>query len=223
MHTLNAFFVAEPNYHYNYSSCTGECDSICRCSRIENFQILSVYRENSPVRIVKTKIGSKPDRWGKNVHTPTVIQEYAIDRLFRIHRVYDTSLWTMDSGNGYYGEEITSVSFDNEDAFMAEVNYMLTLTDELDIIKYVLTREYSFLIDAVEKSSSVEIITMEPETLFHNQDYMVRVKRYEVDDYVMPPKHVPIAVIYRGKNLIDGYHRVGKMMGNGPQLFINIT
>ncbi|QDJ96317.1 hypothetical protein Xoosp13_130 [Xanthomonas phage Xoo-sp13] len=218
-HTLKSYLRIEPSYDYDRTGSDNE-----RSSRIANVVVGPVPRKEFPVDIVKVPLGKNPTQWGLPKHVPTLMEKYAIDRLFRMHKVYDSTKWTVDVTRGYYGDEIGDVSFNGKSDFLEDVDNMLKLQqDSLAIVKFVLLREYSYLIDAVRDATGFGLIWIDPGDLRHNNDYMTRVKRFEVDDYEIADIDLPIGVVYQGKFLVDGYHRAAKIGPGETRPFINLT
>lgn len=207
-------------YDYDRTSCIGCGDDYCRCTRIVDTRVTSV---GLPLDMVVVR-HQKANSWDYDKPiTLSVMQRYAIDRLFRIHRFYDTSLWEVNVVGGYYGEEVEGCRLESDkrwSAFVTDVQQMLAMDTDIEIVRHVLTGEYSYIHESFDDATHAEIISINGDRLRRQDGHFSRVKRNEIDDYQMDDS-LPIGVVYKGERLIDGYHRLAKA-GSGELDFINI-
>lgn len=217
------FYVEMPNWlytlEYDYeesktceeSSCREE--GICRCGTIENTTITEVGITQSEITI---KIDGKNKR--KIIYKRSKIDKYCIDRLLHIHNVYDKESYELGICNGYYGEEICSATFCNEKNLLKDIEEMLQMTD-IEKIKFVLHKEYNYLLPEVEQTKYVKIEYRDIDLLVANNTYLSRVKKEDI--FLTSDTSLPQGIVV-GNRLIDGYHRVSKniMLGNNTCKFI---
>lgn len=185
------------------------CDSICRCGRIENARVTGVSLSPGMFTVFEDKLTKH-----KEPHTRKVvvkfsdIEAYCVDRLLRIHKAYELSSYTPRICGGYYGEETNGADFDGGDALVDDVSKLVNMSTDIEKVKFVLTREYSFLLDRIKDTTEVSIETITPKSLFKNDDYAMRVKNqkkpYEFAE------GVPVGVVHDGR-LIDGYNRFASL------------
>lgn len=119
------------------------CDIICRCSTINNVRIISL---NDPITI--------------NNYPISAMNNYCIGRLLSIHGSYNINNYEVNTCSGYYGEEIRDVSFTYIHELTRDVTAMLALDNDLEKLKYVLLKEYSFLPDYFDAVTGVFILEL---------------------------------------------------------------
>ncbi len=137
----------ECDYQYN---CEAEgCDSICRCGKIKNLTITNLNFGLKDLHINKF-YKDKANRKRSKPYNKTPIESYCFDRLMRIYKTYDKSLYELLTGGGYYGEEVDGFQFENMDSFCKSVGKVLSLDNEIDKIKYVLNEDYSYVLDVFD-------------------------------------------------------------------------
>jgi hypothetical protein len=169
-------------------------DSICRCGTIENAHVDEVnFGELS--KYLKEKI----IKLGYKI---SEIKEYCIDRVFAINRdkIIDGNNYSVGVCCGYYGQEIDGVSVYL--GFMAEELYKVMSVDDLFAVREILLMEYGHLIFDIK---TVKVVEIEYKKLkIGNIDYPKKLNRQRIEEY---RGSGGIIGIYRGKRLIDGYHR----------------
>lgn len=196
-------------YEYDYTQCTENCDSICRCKKIVNERVTKVDLSQSFVYFT-CKYHDAAGKVREKDYKPTLIEQYCIDRLARIYKLYKPESWDVLTCGGYYGEEIDRVELNNPGPFIDALRNMFACTTDLEQVQFVLKAEYAHLLDVVEFSTNCRIAEIDIETLTRQDDYFARVKRHEIDDYKINTA-VPVCVTRHGTRLIDGYHRVAKL------------
>lgn len=177
-------------YHCTYDD-EDSCDSICRCSTIENIEIKKI----EPMHYLAKYCMSK-----------NKITEYCLERLFCHHKLYDVDNWTYSIDPGYYGEElgpITLYSSNKKQEIINTVEKFLGSSD-IDNIKYLLTLEYGYLIKNYNSCKIISININEIE----KPDIVVKYEKYFDTEY--KKRTLPIALCEkRGPlyKIIDGHHR----------------
>ena len=192
----NLRYFVEIEYDTDRSNCN--CEGMCRCSRIVNAKITSVSLDSIFKQLSE----------GKNK-----IDQYVIDRAIRIHKLYDTSLYSISIKDSYYGQEIGSVDLSMTTASKCEkdIKRITNLKNITEKVKAILTLEYGYLLDSL-KHKTFNFITIEKDQLlFGQRDHYIRLEKDIVDQY---KNHtLPCGVIIKDcetqdrYRLIDGYHR----------------
>lgn len=189
------------DYDYERSSC--HCDAYengdyCRCTTIERTWIDKVN-----VHDVVNELYRKHSR------TDSYIDEYCFDRICYAFKIYDKDFYEVETGGGYYGEEVYGVYFENEEKIFNAYYEVLDLNTVLEKIQYCLKLEYNYLIDCVESAASAVIIEVSPNNIRLPQtEYFIKVDKNVIEEY--KDRDLPIAVCIRDGSkyrLIDGYHR----------------
>jgi hypothetical protein len=185
------------DYDYDRSGCT--CDEdICRCTTIEDRWI-----NNIDVNQVKSKL------YNQHKTQNSIINEYCFDRICHIFKIYDKDCYEIEVVNGYYGEEIEGIWFNNEEEVFNAYNKLCQLDSDIEKIKYCLELEYGYLIDSVKSAVKMKLIDVSPNEIYLPQmEYFKRIDKDVVDAYKRTA--LPIGVCVKNDNhykLIDGYHR----------------
>lgn len=196
-------------------NCT--CVGPCRCSVISSVEIEKIYLLD-PESVVNLSYQDVKTKRAKR-YTATTIERYAIDRLVRIHKLYDPSYWTADISNGYYGQEVIGFTFDGEREFLKDVASIFKLPTEFDIVKFVLQKEYKHLLPVIDDAVGIELVELDTASLFRQNEYFSRIKN-EDSNYEFA-KNVPVGIAYNRTRILDGYHRLASL-GSGMHTFINI-
>lgn len=189
------------DYDYNISDCTCDAESeseICRCTTIEK-----VWIEKINIKEVVDELYRKHSR------TESCIDKYCFDRICYAFEIYDKDSYEIETGGGYYGEEVYGIWFENEEKIFDAYYEMLALNTVLEKIQYCLKLEYGYLIDCVESAASAVIIEVSPNNIRPSQkEYFAKVDKNVIEEY--KDRKLPIAVCVKDDNryrLIDGYHR----------------
>lgn len=185
------------DYDYERSEC--HCnDDYCRCTTIEHTWI-----DKINVRDVVDELYRKHSR------TDSDIDEYCFDRICYAFKIYDKDFYEVETGGGYYGEEVYGVYFENEEKIFNAYYEMLALNTNIEKIKYCLKLEYHYLLDCVETASLAHIVRMPPNNIHLPQtEYFIKLENNVIEEY--KNRKLPIAVCIRDEGkyrLIDGYHR----------------
>lgn len=216
---ITVFSYGVEDYEYDRTSCTGRCDDYCRCTRIIDAQVKKIGAPLSSVYLRTKKVDAGYWESG-TVRVQSVIEQYAIDRLFRIHKLYDTDNWELKISGGYYGEECDgSQPLDHvRNAFERDVLACLDMP-LLDVVKFLLEKEYDTMHKSIEHVTHAEIVELDPRGLTRQEEHFSRAKREAKDSYGLTDG-IPVGIVYEGSRLIDGYHRTSLV--SGPQSYINI-
>jgi len=186
---------------YDRTSCTG-CEDYCRCAKIINAEIESL---NINEFLSNFLDDSAP-----------AILNYCIDRIVRLAKISKDS-FEINVAQGYYGEEIDSVTLDSGIVKKLYKN-IVKLKDLLGIqkIKHVLTLEYGYLLDSIKWLDNYKIEEIWLNEISYNDDYRKKVdisENYYDKDFTLPRG----IFIKKGDQykLIDGYHRTLKAKSIG--------
>jgi hypothetical protein len=205
-------------YDYDRDCDRAGCDSICRCGRFSNVRASNVSLAPDHISVEEQYV----DRAGKNrKRTSTVsrIERYCIDRLMRVHKAYDTSLYEAHISGGYYGEEIVGASFENERAMLSDIQEMLNLGSDAEKVKFALHAEYASLLDVIQDLQGVMTEMVDLKKMVRNDAYAERLKR-DYSGYNFGAEDLPVGVALRiagGIRIIDGYHRLTALLADGKK------
>lgn len=190
------------DYDYERSRCTCkayERGDYCRCTTIKHAWI-----DDVNVNEVVRKLYETHSR------TDSDIDEYCFDRICYVFKIYDKDYYEIETGGGYYGEEVYGVYFENEEKIYNAYYEMLALRADIEKIKYCLKLEYNYLIDCVETTDFAYIIEVSPNDIRPPQtEYFIKLANYAIEEY--KNRNLPIAVCIKDGSkyrLIDGYHRL---------------
>jgi hypothetical protein len=206
---FNARWSAEYDYDYVRDCSTYGCDSICRCGRYENLRVTAVTPSVANFEIERP-YKDKAGRTRKKAYAVSTIESYCIDRLLRIFKAYDPSLYTVSTSSGYYGEEIDGIHFDQPLALCTAVQQVLLLEKDVDKVKFVLQQEYQFLLPQVKAASRVDVRVVELSQVGLNEEYASRLKKDALAQTYAFADEVPVGILRKvtgGFMLVDGYHR----------------
>lgn len=191
----------EVEYDYERSGC--HCDAYetgdyCRCTTIERAWVEEIYISSVVSKLYK-----------KFCREHSEINEYCFDRICHALRIYDKDLYEVETGGGYYGEEVYGVYFDNEEMIYTACTVMLGLSSDIEKIKYVLNMEYGYLIDRVAGTTSAVIQEVDTKKInLPQQEYFIKLSKEVIEEY--KDRKLPVAVCIKNENkyiLVDGYHR----------------
>ena len=185
------------DYDYERSGCT--CDDWpCRCTTIEHSWI-----DNINVNDVIKKLYDTHSR------TNSDIDEYCFDRICSAFKIYDKDYYEIETRNGYYGEEVGGIYFENEEKIFNSYYEVIALKTNIEKIKYCLNLEYGYLINSVESANLVHVLRVSPRDIYIPQtEYFIKLEKNVIEEY--KDRKLPVAVCVRdGDNyrLVDGYHR----------------
>jgi len=199
-------FDIDTDYSYG---CNGECDYVCRCSKISKAEIVYIYL----VRVAKEiahQLGIK-----KSSKEYRLII-YVINRILCGLGLHDPKHWGVRITTGYYGEEIDSVHLKDTVLVKALEEHLAALLPLIESGKYtplveqLLVLEYGYLLESLQGTEwTIEMIS--PKDIVLNEEYYRKIKldkelqrQYEEWPYIMG------AIVDLGNGhyrLIDGFHR----------------
>lgn len=191
----------EVEYDYERSGC--HCDAYetgdyCRCTTIERAWVEEIYISSVVSKLYK-----------KFCREHSELNEYCFDRICHALRIYDKDLYEVETGGGYYGEEVYGVYFDNEEQIFDACAVMLGLSSDIEKIKYVLNMEYGYLIDRVADTTSAYSQEVDTKKITLPQtEYFIKLSKEVIDEY--KNRKLPVAVCVKNEDkyiLVDGYHR----------------
>ena len=187
----------EVEYDYERSGC--HCnDYICRCTTIERAWVEEIFISSVVNKLYK-----------KFCKEHSEINEYCFDRICHALRIYDKDLYEVETGGGYYGEEVYGVYFDNEEQIFNAYAALTDLSSDIEKIKFVLNMEYGYLIDRVANTTSATIQKVDSKKIIlPQQEYFIKLSKEVIEDY--KDRKLPVAVCIKNEDkyiLIDGYHR----------------
>ena len=185
------------DYDYERSEC--HCnDEYCRCTTIEHAWVDKI----NVHKVIE-------ELYRRHSRTDSDIDKYCFDRICYAFNIYDKDYYEVETGSGYYGEEVYGVYFENERNIFEAYYEMLAKNTVLEKIQYCLKREYGYLIDCVKSATNASIIKVSPNDICLPQtEYFIKLKSKVIEEY--KDRDLPIAVCIKDGNkyrLIDGYHR----------------
>ena len=198
--------VNEINYEYSYDCEANNCDSICRCGRMEDVYI----KPNSidEEQVIDGIINNIFSTINKKILLDNEILEYCIERILRRCNLGDESNYYVDYGPSYYGDEINCVSLQNIGILSNKIAMMFSKSP-LELIKFVLEDEYGYLIESVEKAKNCFIkIVSSNKLVIPNKRYSNKLDSKKIEKY--KDYKYPIGIYvknYKKYKVIDGYHR----------------
>lgn len=184
-------------YDYERSEC--HCnDDYCRCTTIEHAWVDKI----NVHKVIE-------ELYRRHSRTDSDVDKYCFDRICYAFNIYDKDYYEVETGYGYYGEEVYGVYFENERNIFEAYYEMLAKNTVLEKIQYCLKREYGYLIDCVKSATNASIIKVSPNDICLPQtEYFIKLKSKVIEEY--KDRDLPIAVCIKDGNkyrLIDGYHR----------------
>lgn len=200
LHQIDFKYVVGLDYHR--TSCDGECDYICRCSKIQDSRIESVN-----VHDVTTHIFENLDYDIKDT-----LLFYGINRILNSYKIWEAGCWNISVGAGYYGEEIDSVSLDynTSNKIQESINDFTKLKSTKEKIDFLLELEYGYVLDSIKSCQSYTIQTLNKSDIILGQDSYR--KKISKEDFYKDGNYEGIRAVVKNDGdkyrLIDGYHRV---------------
>jgi len=137
------------DYYYECQHGSSCCqDDYCRCGKIVDLVITKVPNEEI---IKELKSTLKPGKRPKPIWSD--IENYCIERLFVIHKLYKPEKYDIAIEGGYYGQELGDAYFAyNDDVkFYDDAREMLALNDN-DKIRFILNKEYGYISDDLKNT-----------------------------------------------------------------------
>lgn len=180
---------------FKYDDCFSKNHSEREIVGIENFDLIV------EVLIKETKKNLNP------------VQEYALDKIARIYKMYDIKKYDVETIWAYYGYEPDEVTFhdieivDNEIKKIINYNYT-------QIVEYLLVLEYKYILPKLQGLKwSVKKIAID-DIYAGNKEYLRKVDVDNPYDDVLNEhknylynKDMILGVVTAENRLWDGYHR----------------
>lgn len=186
-----------------------DCDPIHRCGTVSNVCVRPI-TSSLLHHVIVYEMPTKPRQRQKKVKLNN-IQAHCIDRLMHIHGCYDASKYDVRVSQGYYGQEISAVSFENKSALINDIIKVMNMGEGiLEPIKYVLDLEYATL-NGLSKVKRAEIRTLDIESVIRMFPSFGRIKRIEASD-TMVQFDLPLAVSIDDE-IVDGFNRLKAAVG----------
>lgn len=204
----NDFNYSGVEYDYDGKDCT---DPNCGCRHDDycrrNFYV-NLHIENISINGVRTHFLEKSLKKKGVIETKDdSFVEYCVDRLLRIHKVYLEDNWEINTGRGYYGDEVESITLGDFGDLRDKVKHIINLHPD-DRIEAILLEEYGHLIPAVKDRKWEQISVPTSLLVCGNEDYRKKVDGEIYKEWDTPELAIGIYVTDNGRyKLIDGYHR----------------
>ena len=191
-------YYVDYDYDYGNSNCTCHPDDYCRCSVITNCRITGVNMNELVKYFCDNAIEIQND-----------VDEYCVDRLLRHSDMADVNNYSVNISNGYYGQEIDGIVYDDIHGMSRKINNLVKMKD-INKIKYVLEKEYGYLLESLEGLTKVDVCEVSKKDLKVGMpSHYLRLKRSIIESYI---DYKGILGIYVRDNnqfrIIDGYHRL---------------
>ena len=186
-----------------------DCDYMHRCGTVSNVCVRPI-TSSLLNHVIVYELPTKPRQRQKQVKL-TDIQAYCIDRLMHIHGCYDASNYDVRVSQGYYGQEISAVEFENRSALIKDIVKLMDMGEGiLDPIRFVLELEYATL-NGLSKVKRAEIRTMDIQSVVTMFPSFGRIKRIEASDTTVH-FNLPLAVSIDDE-IVDGFNRLKAAVG----------
>lgn len=175
-----------------------------------------IYLEDNGDDVYKITMNHFDTEWIKN-HLFRVFKlkkrdlwaNFIIERVLLLHKVYDIDSWDVSIVRGYYGKEVNSASLKDGQEVIKEIEKLLAMKKESDIVRYLLEKEYGFVLYCLEDSTyTIEKIDVSG-VIFGKDSYFRKIDNSHYCDGVENFGLV-IKNNDRTYRLIDGYHRMAK-------------
>lgn len=205
-------------------------EGICRCYKITDVKIdvniveLSyfLYEKYYNSESVSFKRDSNIDTILNNINSE--VDLYCIDRILRIHKIYDKNQWNVIISYGYYGDEIENVSIKN-DIFIKIENDIIKVSEIQSFnkkIEFILKLEYGYVLDKLI-NKKFKIVEVDIDDIILGQkkykESLSVSSYYDDDNYDYNLHNIKLIkgiCLYNNEkwNLIDGYHRLVSTKSN---------
>jgi len=208
------------NYSCKFSGCDDE--GICRCGVIDGERVTNVNMQRV-VSIIygmtfgdMTKDRIREVRINDLLDLPGIeILYYTVDRICRIHKLWQPTSWKIEVESGYYGQEITGVYIFPEKAaeVINDIARIVQMQNVEDIVEALMLLEYGSvhqdLQDCVYEITEVRKEDVQFKATSHLNNVLKRkssLTHYSKDNYL----GIRGIIVPHGKGYkaIDGYHRM---------------
>jgi hypothetical protein len=192
-------------YDTHQNNCNCPEDDYHRCTEIENVSIKITSLHECVLKI------------SNFFDMISIIDQYAVDRICRIHKLYDESSWDGRVTGGYYGEEFEGVFINPATALAIErdinaVKAMPCVNSTKEKIEYILKLEYDYLLPVLE-DCDWKLVPVATEDITKYQE--MHKKSFKNTTFLMD-YNLPVCVLLdtgNGYRIIDGYHRLAHFSG----------
>ena len=162
------------------------------------------------------------------------VLRYCIERIYRRFSPNDLVNYTIDISNGYYGDEVASVTWERFDDFIACVEELCKCDSELSQIKYALNKEYGYIIPRVNDATWVICEQVYPsiikEAFSEAAEYRINAVMNDnvTNEYVEKIKsgkmigYDVFCIVDRDYHIIDGFHRFAAHLKTDKYMFISV-
>ena len=202
-------------YNCENNGCNEE--GICRCSYIVDARIESIDIIRLTEHFYSEIIDTDPKKTKRNKNLNSIlygvdIDEYCINRILTINKLWDKDIYDISISGGYYGEEIETISILDSTLRKVEhdIEEIIDIDDPSDKIKFLLQLEYGYLIENIEnkKLSFIEIDKSEID--FRNSEHSInQIKNKNLNFYkYYPYLHGVVRKKLGMYKIIDGHHRI---------------
>jgi hypothetical protein len=220
-----------PDYTYNteYSCETYGCDQegICRCGTIVDLEVTKIDLSYLTQEIYEQLIPSdrksrkRDTKLSQLLYGGEIVDKYCIYRILSINKVYNPSLWEVNTTSGYYGDEIDGVHLDKPvlSKIESECQKLFELVSLSDKLRYVIELEYGYVLDDLQ-DCEFELISIYKNYIDFkklNQNHIKMVKMEDLDHYSIDNYDLPRGIV-RGDSsgwvpvdnykIVDGFHRI---------------
>lgn len=155
--------------------------------------------------------------------TTSFIDKYCFNRICRHYKIYDSDVYSVSTRSGYYGEEIDTITFDNEGLVKKSYEECKALSSDAKKILYVLRLEYGYLLEELKDITNASIIKTPLSSIqIPNKEVFVNIE-YVNTEFAIAGSYenydLPWGIIMRKENgpgyrLIDGIHRLYYLLGD---------
>lgn len=192
------------------------CDSICRCGKLEDIEIVDIGKKYSATSIVKSyNTAAKRKRTNPPSLLTSEFDVYCLDRMLS---TLSPDHVEANVVSGYYGEEIDG--YDIDTSLLSSIYDVLSLASDTEKMEAILTYEYGYVLPIL-KNAKYEIVKVDRKSLeaaFSNDNYHANII---YDSKIETDPDIPIG-LYRKLSggdyaLVDGYHRFIEHIVNGKK------
>ena len=191
-------FIRAVDYDENRSACDGNCGATdyCRCTTVSPI-FKSVDLNDMILEMIDGDLDSHE------------VIKYCADRILRTYEPWRPEAWRFTSVRGYYGEEVSSVRFLEEESLLDDMRHMLSLENDSLRVSFALVKEYGYLLESLKDKYFVVCEARVRDIEFPNESYVKKLYR---KPYQFVSDIVCVARKQEGTNskvyVVDGYHRV---------------
>lgn len=210
-------YNSESQYNCDEYGCSQE--DICRCSTIKKTTILETLNLKEIVKkiyghyFVNKKTIKRNNQINSILFGSTDdIDIYTIDRILRINKIWKSSTWFVNIVDGYYGEEIEGIRFNEviSNKIESQLNQAFDLIDLNKRIEYLLELEYGKVLPELKDKKFQLAVVNHSDIIFGSQSQREKVSKKNLEYYSDKNYDLIRGVVVKSDNkwrLIDGYHR----------------